>query len=108
MMVCSRLAFATARERGFAAAEMRIACGVWCPTQSINLPWTDCGLQVRDAFAAETGNTLIVADYGQLELRVLAHVYAAFPSVLALLLPLSVPADAWPSNCCSPARVFDQ
>ena len=30
-------------------------------------------LQVRKAFRAEDGNTLVVADYGQLELRVLAH-----------------------------------
>lgn len=29
--------------------------------------------QVRQAFTAEPGNTLVVADYGQLELRVLAH-----------------------------------
>ena len=29
--------------------------------------------QVRKAFTAEPGNTLVVADYGQLELRLLAH-----------------------------------
>ena len=29
--------------------------------------------QVRKAFRAEEGNTLVVADYGQLELRLLAH-----------------------------------
>ena len=33
-------------------------------------PWRG---QVRKAFKAETGRTLVVADYGQLELRLLAH-----------------------------------
>lgn len=32
-----------------------------------------CPPQVRKAFCAEPGKTLIVADYGQLELRLLAH-----------------------------------
>lgn len=30
-------------------------------------------MQVRQAFCAAEGNSLVVADYGQLELRVLAH-----------------------------------
>lgn len=32
-----------------------------------------CCWQVRKAFTAEPGKTLVVADYGQLELRLLAH-----------------------------------
>jgi DNA polymerase-1 len=31
-------------------------------------------VQVRKAFCAAPGNTLVVADYGQLELRILAHI----------------------------------
>jgi DNA polymerase-1 len=31
------------------------------------------GAQVRKAFTADVGNHLVVADYGQLELRLLAH-----------------------------------
>lgn len=38
--------------------------------------WQD-RYKIRDAFTCEPGNTLIVADYGQLELRVLAHMVSA-------------------------------
>lgn len=36
---------------------------------NVNVFWFIC----RDAFVAASGNTLIVADYGQLELRLMAH-----------------------------------
>jgi hypothetical protein len=52
-------------------------CYIWAllawtvaDTQDFNLC---CPPQVRKAFCAEPGKTLIVADYGQLELRLLAH-----------------------------------
>ena len=37
--------------------------------------------KIRDAFTCEPGNTLVVADYGQLELRVLAHMVCRAPTV---------------------------
>lgn len=37
------------------------------------LPPSSLRVQVRKAFCAEPGKTLVVADYGQLELRLLAH-----------------------------------
>lgn len=43
--------------------------------RSLSHPQTACNRepQVRKAFCAGAGNTLVVADYGQLELRLLAH-----------------------------------
>eukprot|EP00879_Flechtneria_rotunda_P031940 GHRR01035059.1.p1 GENE.GHRR01035059.1~~GHRR01035059.1.p1 ORF type:complete len:152 (-),score=20.37 GHRR01035059.1:182-601(-) len=42
--------------------------GAWCCS---SFAWFIA--QVRKAFTAEVGKTLVVADYGQLELRLLAH-----------------------------------
>ncbi len=46
-----------------------------CFSGNTTTPAAAAAWQVREAFTADVsrGNTLIVADYGQLELRVLAH-----------------------------------
>lgn len=54
-----------------------------------SLPQLTCdGLQVRKAFTADTskGHTLVVADYGQLELRILAHMAECTSMITAFKL----------------------
>ena len=48
-------------------------------------------VQVRKAFRAEPGNALVVADYGQLELRLLAHM-AGCDSMLTAFRRVHMPA----------------
>jgi hypothetical protein len=43
------------------------------PAVTVCTPHAFHATQVRKAFCAAPGNTLVVADYGQLELRLLAH-----------------------------------
>jgi DNA polymerase-1 len=49
------------------------ACTLQCLTACLNSE-LHLIMQVRKAFCAAPGNTLVVADYGQLELRILAHI----------------------------------
>eukprot|EP00753_Platysulcus_tardus_P016428 PLAT5692.2.p1 GENE.PLAT5692.2~~PLAT5692.2.p1 ORF type:complete len:796 (-),score=413.96 PLAT5692.2:54-2441(-) len=70
--------------QGFADAGGRVHCSLNLNTETGRLSSRRPNLQnqpalekdrykIRDAFCAEEGNALIVADYGQLELRLLAH-----------------------------------
>ena len=67
-----------------ADAQQRVHCSLNLNTDTGRLSARQPNLQnqpalekdiyfVRKAFIAEPGNTLLVSDYGQLELRVLAH-----------------------------------
>lgn len=78
------VAIAVHRDQALVDQNSRIHCSLNLNTETGRLSSRRPNLQnqpalekdqykIRDAFIASPGNTLIVADYGQLELRVLAH-----------------------------------